>query len=264
MEPDRSANQVISHGRPPKIKGLVLARPLLRIPYCAGPPIFILLFSLAFMGCHLGRSGDSSGGAPQKMFKATESPRQFLPVDEADLDLSLLRFRNSLVDIVKRRDTPALLAILDPEITNSFGGTGGVPEFEEQWEIFNRKSDVWKVLGSILSMGGAFVSENEFCAPYVSARFPSDLDGFEWAAIVAADVPLLAEAREEAVVIARLSYALVRTSPERRSGDWVMVDVEEVGTGYVRGSLVRSPIDWRAYFSKRENRWVMSALVAGD
>lgn len=34
--------------------------------------------------------------------------------------------------------------------------------------------------------------------------------------------------------------------------------------GWVRGSDVRSPIDYRAGFSKRSGQWKLEAFVAGD
>src|SRR5262249_1038792 len=94
------------------------------------------------------------------------------PVDEGPKDPSFQAFRDNLIDAAKNRDMKFVLSILDPNIQNSFGGDGGVEEFKEKWKPGNPEGELWDVLLKILSMGGS-LSENGFCAPYVSCKFPA-------------------------------------------------------------------------------------------
>jgi hypothetical protein len=197
---------------------------------------------------------------------ATPSPkiRRLLPVDEAAKDPSFVTFRASLIKIVDGKDRHKLLKILDPQIKSSFGGNGGIREFKEYWKIESPNSRLWGVLKTVLSMGGTFSSRDQFCAPYVFASFPEELDSFEWVAIIAVDVPLRSEAHPDAPIIARLSHALVRKLGDDEDGKWINVEAVGIGKGFVDRLFVRSPLDWRACFSKRKNGWVMASLLDGD
>jgi hypothetical protein len=129
------------------------------------------------------------------------------PVDEGSKDPSFQAFRDKLIEAAKNRDAKYILSILDPNILNSFGGNGGVKEFKEQWKLDNPNSELWGVLGKILSMGGSF-SKNEFCAPYVFSKFP-ELDPFEHSAIIGEQVRVREQPDLTSPVIASLSYDIV-------------------------------------------------------
>src|SRR5262245_10335517 len=57
------------------------------------------------------------------------------PVDEGPKDPSFQAFRDKLIEAAKNRDAKFILSILDPNITSSFGGNGGVKEFKETWKL---------------------------------------------------------------------------------------------------------------------------------
>jgi len=192
-------------------------------------------------------------------------PRVLLPVDEASRDPSFVAFRESLMDVVARKDRAALLAVIDPTgIRSSFGGDGTLAEFENLWSLDRPDSKLWPELLTVLSMGGAFESDDAFWAPYVFSSFPESVDAFEWLAITGQKAPLHSEPRDESPILARLDYTLVRSPDAPEPGDWTRVTLDDVGTGFVRSDLVRSPVDYRAVFTKRDGRWVMTAFVAGD
>jgi hypothetical protein len=156
--------------------------------------------------------------APTPAGSAATAPRVLLPVDEATRDPSFLAFRDSLIQIVKRKDRAALLAVIDPAgIESSFGGDGTLAEFNDMWKLDRPDSELWPTLQAVLSMGGAFTSDGDFLAPYVFASFPRDLDCC-WLAITAADVPLLTERRDDAPVRTRLSYTIVRVPDAAQDG----------------------------------------------
>jgi hypothetical protein len=189
------------------------------------------------------------------------------PVDEGPKDPSFQAFRVKLIEAAKNRDAKFVLSILDQKITNSFAGDGGVKEFREMWEPGNPNSELWGVLVKILSMGGSF-SKNEFCAPYVFSKFP-ELDPFEHSAIIGEQVRVREQPDLTSLVIASLSHDIVTITdpfePIKKDGrSWIAIKLSNGKTGFVSEQFIRSPIDYRACFTKKNGKWRMITLVAGD
>jgi hypothetical protein len=197
--------------------------------------------------------------------------RQLLPVDEGSRDPSWTMFRARLLQALKAHDTDFVASVVDPGIQHSFGPDGsGAESFKRAWKLDRpEQSELWNVLTKALTLGGTFTSPDEFCAPYVYTRFPKDIDGFEYAAILARNVPLYARASARSAVRARLSYDLVRRDSLRdvkdsQGREWAHVTTASGMKGYVGAPDVRSPIDYRACFKRSADGWRMTVLVAGD
>lgn len=195
------------------------------------------------------------------------------PVDEGPKDPSFQAFRAELIEAAKNRDAKFVLNILDPDMLNSFGGDGGVKEFREWWKPANPNSELWGILIEILSMGGSFSPENknDFCAPYVFHKLPDlDLDPFDHSVIIGENVRVRDQAGLTSPIIATLSYDIVAladpsTNPVKKDGHtWIGIKLSNGKTGFVSKQFIRSSIDYRACFTKKNGRWWMTALVAGD
>ncbi|HEU0053390.1 MAG TPA: SH3 domain-containing protein, partial [Longimicrobium sp.] len=171
---------------------------------------------------------------------------KLMPVDQASRDPSFLRFRAQLVDAVQRRDAAFVYRILAPDITNSFGDTGGIDEFKETWDAGHPASKLWNTLGELLALGGAFDGDSSFVAPYVYSRWPEGYDGFEYGAIVGSDVRVRGRPFLGAPIIAALSYDVVPMANERGSNGWEAIRLPDGRTGYIATRYVRRPIDYRA------------------
>jgi len=71
-------------------------------------------------------------------------------------------------------------------------------------------------------------------------------------------------------IIATLAFDIVAVADWRaKSSDgdkheWVRVKLAGGQLGYVAGGYIRSPLDYRIVFTKRQGRWLITALVAGD
>lgn len=194
-----------------------------------------------------------------------------LPVDEAAQRPDFFSFRAQLQSAIARRDTAALLAVVDPGIRISFGDEGGIDDFRRQWkldEAGGRDSELWAELGTVLAFGGSFEGDR-FAAPYVFSRWPSAYDSFEHVAIVGERVRVRAEGRADAPVVGRLDYAVVPRGrvtghgPADGSG-WTAIRLRDGRTGYVASALVRGPVDYRALFARGPAGWRLEAFVAGD
>ena len=195
------------------------------------------------------------------------------PVDEAPNDAEFMNFRKQLIHAVRKHDLTFVLSVLDPQIKNSFGGESGTDEFKSMWQPESADSQLWDTLLRLLSMGGSFSgkdSELYFLAPYVYSRWPNEFDPFEYAAITGTNVNLRREASPDAPVLARLSYNIVKLDPDESSANeitdssWVRVTTLDGISGYVSSRYLYSPVGYRAGFIKRDGKWRMQFLIAGD
>jgi hypothetical protein len=192
------------------------------------------------------------------------------PVDEASKDPSFFIFRAKLLEAVQRRDSAFVIASLSPAIRTSFGGNGGVAEFRQEWKPERADSKLWSTLTTVLSLGGSFRDKHSFVAPYTFSNFPEQFDAFEYGAVIGENVRVRQKGTPDSPVIATLSFDIVKVSdwPQKPAAGskeiWTPVVLAGGSTGYVAGTFIRSPIDYRAIFEKKDGKWMMMLLVAGD
>lgn len=186
------------------------------------------------------------------------------PVDEGPRDPGFAAFRDSLLRIVERRDTTALFAVLAPEIKSSFGGDEGIAGFREHWRLREPDTELWAVLLDVLQHGGRFSGPDHFYAPYTFDALPDSLDAFEH--LIVRDSGVVVRERPDAAsaAVAMLSFDIVRAGPYSTDPSWRAIALADRRVGYVEGTSIRSPIDYRAGFERRAGRWWLVVLVAGD
>ncbi len=78
-----------------------------------------------------------------------------------------------------------------------------------------------------------------------------------------AKVPIRREPAPQANVVAEVDWEILEVIPDTTEG-WVHVKTKAGQEGWAADADVRSPISYRAGFSKRSGEWKMEALVAGD
>ncbi len=198
--------------------------------------------------------------------------RYVRPIDEGKNDKSFDDFRVKLIKAIEKRDKKYLVSILDPNIKINFGGDTGIKKFKEIWQIDNPDSELWSQLGTVAKNGGLFLDKVNFTAPYTFKGFPDDLDAFEYGVIFGNNVNLREKPDLSANVAAQLSYNIVKIDYEHSTGNdgkdekklWLKVETLSGKKGFVSVEYVRSPIDYRAIFTKEKGKWKMTAFVAGD
>jgi hypothetical protein len=151
--------------------------------------------------------------------------------------------------------------VLSPVIKTGFDGNGGIAEFRSKWKLDRPHSEVWPLLARMLALGGT-LKDGNYSVPYVIDRFPEDLDAFDHAAITGRGVWLRSGASTSSRGIRKLDYEIVRV--QSMEDDWWPVETLDGKRGFVSAKYVQSPVGWRAYFSKEQGSWKMTALVAGD
>lgn len=208
---------------------------------------------------------DSSGtSASEVALVAVQTFGKAYPVDEGPRDAVFAAFRDSLLRIVGRRDTTALFAVIAPDIKSSLGGDEGIPDLREQWRLSAPDTELWAVLEDVLRHGGRFASREAFYAPYTFQALPDSLDAFGY--LVVRDSAVVVRERPDtaSAVLAILSYDIVRAGPDWDGSAWRAIALGDGRVGYVEESRIRSAIDYRAGFERRQGRWWLVVLVAGD
>ena len=122
-------------------------------------------------------------------------------------------------------------------------------------------------LAAALALGGVFVLDSLFVTPYVSERFPRDVDGYDGLVALGDGVEVHHRPDASSPVIATLSNDVVLYDYEADApgiDGWTPIRLADGELGWVRERLVRSPIDYRAVFWRREGRWRLETFVAGD
>jgi hypothetical protein len=186
-----------------------------------------------------------------------------MPTDEAPRDPSLVAFRTHLLQAAEHRDTVALLGVLDPTVRSSFGGDVGIEDFKAFWKLDEPNSRVWAVLRDVLSHGGGFMQDGQFCAPYTFAKWPQGAELYD-GALIAQDVPIYSRRDSDSPVLTRRSYEVVSILGAEAEPTWYMVLTHDGVEGFVEARSLRSGADWRACCHKTASGWRLTALIAGD
>lgn len=188
------------------------------------------------------------------------------PVDEAGKDPSFQAFRTRLQEILQKRDAAALKPIIDPPITFTYGGGDpGWKGFSKLWRLEQSDSKLWPLMQRVLSLGGAFQQDGTFVAPYVTGRWPKDVDVYTNGAILGEHVNVRESPAAGSRVVANLSYEVVGVVRDPRPPeDWARIKLPDGRIGYVAAQYFWSPLDYRAYFSKESGQWRLTVFVAGD
>ena len=116
---------------------------------------------------------------------------------------------------------------------------------------------------------GKFDKDKSYSAPYLFNGFPEKFDAFEHSAVIDDNVRVRKEPNARSAVIRTLSFDVVKLGQEKapaygNSRQWVPVVLADGQKGYVAAEYIRSGIDYRAIFEKKNGKWMMTAFIAGD
>lgn len=188
------------------------------------------------------------------------SPLQFdcPPRDEASRDQQLVAVRAKLRHSVAHRDVAGVLAVTSPEIRTSFGPDDGLEFFKR--DLANKRNAIWDELSTVLDLGGGFETPETFVAPFSYGCGEPGED----VVVVGRGVHVRSSPRLTAPIVSSVSFAVLHRSDEVSPSNWQPVQLPDGRRGFIAARFVRSPIGYRAYFTKVNGVWRLAAFIGGD
>ncbi len=198
------------------------------------------------------------------------------PFDEAVKDASLVTFRNQVYQAAWGKDLDKLLSFIADDIKFSFGAESGKADFIKAWQLDNKpeESALWGELLAILKLGGGFGNwdPDHFYAPYIFVLEDID-DPYTGAIVTGENVRLRAGPSSKSDILGSLSWDLVEIQDQAEYANetiggeshvWQKVKTAKAETGFVYEKYLRTPVDYRAGFVKKDGKWIMNLFIAGD
>lgn len=199
-------------------------------------------------------------------------------------DPSLAEFLRDLEDAIYVKDKEFIIGNLNPQIQNSFGGDGGIDEFKQYWNWDSESSKFWNLMTKLLELGGGeFNGGDTYRIPYVNSMWPShdEFDVFEHMAITGSNVNVRENPSIESPTTAQLNYDIVTVNYNKShppfnspkingvkyigSKEWYYIEsVDKSIQGYVNWNYIWSPVGYRLGLYKKNDKWLISSLIAGD
>jgi hypothetical protein len=203
---------------------------------------------------------------------ALAQPVKLAPVDEAAGDATWTRFRARLIDALLKRDHKFVDSLIERKVRN-ISGDDGIAEFRKLWELQKADSPLWSELPKVLFLGSVRVKREgseEICAPYVYFKWPANAPDDANAAVIAREAIVQTRPSAGSPALSTAAYDLVHVTDwevvdEDKNGKQIWVAVKTAaGTGYLPQEQVRSPLEYRACFIKRDGNWRLSGLEVGE
>jgi hypothetical protein len=209
---------------------------------------------------------------------------RFAPHNEAGQDASLKVFVDTLKQVIARKDAPALLKLLSPNIQIYFEEKGNnIKGFVDEYKPADTASQVWSLMSRIVGMGGVFdrdyktgkPDKDVFILPYVAQmniKHAYCEDCSSCIATIAPDVNVREKTDRLSASVGKLNYEVVKVvedpASKQMGGDsrnWTYIQTFDGKiTGWVRNDMVYSPCSYRIFLQKTNRKWLVTTFVAGD
>lgn len=182
-------------------------------------------------------------------------------VDDGAKNPSFVKFRNQLLDAVKRRDKQFIEQIAAEDIKTGLGAGAGKLALNEQWSNLSPQSLFWPRLERVLAHAAHYDADNsEYDAPAIVFN-PGDSDSIQ-AAIWNKNSDLHKSPSDSSLTLQRLDCQLVTIlkpgEPAPLKEEWVKIKTRNGTTGFVKSANLFSPYDEYATFKKEKGKWRMT------
>ncbi len=192
------------------------------------------------------------------------TPNRLPPIELCRGDADFDRFRAALVGAVEAKNAGTIRDLVASDVRTSFGGDGGWDEFATTWGLDTdpAASKLWAQLQSLFALGCAPTQAGGRVFPSLFQNSGEDTDPFEL--VVARPGAGLFAKAGDARPVATLDWHSARQVDPVGEGDWVNVSLFDGREGWLKASDTLSPLGYRLVAERREGRWLIAALVAGD
>jgi hypothetical protein len=206
--------------------------------------------------------------AALQLFQA--EPLRAPPIDQCGDDPTFVEYREKLAGAVALKDADALRPLVDLNIKYSLGPDGGDgwSGFVRNWNLDRPEdSELWPELSEVLNLGCEW-DDGQPTAPGNFSQLPHMGEGLQPFFAVQKDAALRSRPDDKAALVRLLDNHVLIEIMDDEPGSvpegWLHARLTNRQSGYVRLSAVRSAIDYRAGFEKRDGKWVMTIFIAGD
>jgi hypothetical protein len=192
--------------------------------------------------------------------------KTFPPRDECLSIDGYFELRQKFEDIIKRRDAKALLAMVSPAISWSFGDdSGGKDAFAKQWKLETGKaSPIWAELDQIVRLGCFNQGTDNPTMPHFFGQDTGAQSPGGMALVLGPAVNMRAQPTTASASLRKINWEAVTTLEQSDDSKWTKVKDAEGKTGYIRNDYLRGDLDYRIGFERKDKGWVISFFVAGD
>lgn len=197
--------------------------------------------------------------------------RKFAPRDDAGKTPELNQFVRDLKEIIRKKDSKRLMAIVHPKIKIDFDEGIGVEKFRQVWKPQDANSGLWLIFEKIVGLGGVF--NNKGTEPFYAFVFPYvntvELEGgddyFTTLVITGKNVSVHQSPDVNSKLVGKLAYDIVTYDYEKSKGNWYYIETgDRKISGYVVSDFAYSPVDYRMFLTKEKGKWLISCIIAGD
>ena len=191
-------------------------------------------------------------------------PVRVPPIDECGSDPAFVEYRTKLTEAVGRKDASALQALVATDVLVDLGGGTTWAAFTREWKLDQpEESALWVELGKVIQLGCEELNDLRIM-PGNFSRLGEFEDALPTYFAIETGAALRSQPDDSAPIVAALDSHLLFENIEAAPDGWLNARLSDGRSGFVRLSAVRSAIDYRAGFEKRDGRWKMTSFVAGD
>ncbi|MCG9879943.1 MAG: hypothetical protein MH472_05035 [Bacteroidia bacterium] len=182
-----------------------------------------------------------------KVEKPKEVKRFFIEPENGGLNNPfLLAFVENLKKVVRKRDTTAFFAMLDPNvISGNATFNKGIEAFKQYWQLDQpeKAKHFWSLLGKQLELGGVTEEQNGryyYCIPYTSSNkafsvFDYDFDWYHTGVCIKEKSIVYEEPNETSIKVGTLNYDIVEFDPNFGKGTFCKIKtIDQRFSGYVK------------------------------
>lgn len=175
-------------------------------------------------------------------------------------------FLASVQAAIDMRDADAFVALAADDVKLDFGGGSGKAELRQR--LAADDGAFWDRLAEMLELGCAADDTGGITIPwYFAQEIP--VDPYAGAIVTGEGVPIYEGRGSDTPTKAQVSWDAVVILPEPGGNEfapvrWTNPDGGAEVEGYIARDKLRSIIDYRLIASRRNERWRITALLAGD
>lgn len=195
------------------------------------------------------------------------------PTDSSREDKDFFSFKQKLEKAIQEKNVKFIESIIDPQISFAFSEDGmGKTKFLKHWKLDKKPKnpEFWDRLSQTINLGFTF-KDNIWSAPFLFNQTPESVDSYNSSLIIGNTVNVRNKPSKKGAILTQLSWEFVKNEYDenlkqdpKEPCNFKKVCISDGQIGYICEQYLRSPMDYRVGFSKKNNSWMMIFFVEGS